>query len=139
MSDNPCVDHALTMSYPCVDHALTMSHPCVDHALTAQAGDVLLIPEGWWHQVASSAASIAVNLWWYSAAHAALSQPHMDAYFLRRCVNTAPQPAPIACTPNQQQQHSSIWCCWLTHAAPCTSLYAYTFPTQVCHNQPDPH
>lgn len=56
------------------------------HAMeaTLHAGDVLLIPEGWWHQVSSSAVSIAVNMWWHSAAHAALSHPHMDAYFLRR-------------------------------------------------------
>ena len=29
-----------------------------------QAGDALLIPEGWWHQVDSQAGTLAVNFWW---------------------------------------------------------------------------
>jgi Cupin-like domain len=29
-------------------------------------GDALFLPEGWWHQVASTAGTIAVNFWWGS-------------------------------------------------------------------------
>jgi hypothetical protein len=42
--------------------------PCFQFAraitLTLRAGDVLLLPYGWWHQVQTTGRSLAVNYWW---------------------------------------------------------------------------
>lgn len=52
-----------------------------------QAGDALYIPEGWWHQIDSLAGTIAVNIWWRSAFDRLLGG-HMDAYYLRRALQS---------------------------------------------------
>jgi len=42
--------------------------PCFQFArpltLTLRAGDVLLLPYGWWHQVQTTGRSLAINYWW---------------------------------------------------------------------------
>ncbi|XP_047339761.1 jmjC domain-containing protein C [Impatiens glandulifera] len=53
------------------------SQRCILHA-----GDVLFIPEGWFHQVDSDDLTIAVNFWWRSNTMSALPE-HMDSYYLR--------------------------------------------------------
>eukprot|EP00884_Botryococcus_braunii_P002449 jgi/Botrbrau1/12204/Bobra.0197s0001.2 len=50
-------------------------------------GDVLFIPEGWWHQVETSGVTIAVNFWFdspFSRVMSASSAPHMAPYYARR-------------------------------------------------------
>ena len=54
---------------------------------SVQAGDALYIPEGWWHQIDSVAGTIAVNIWWRSAFDRQLGG-HMDAYYLRRALQS---------------------------------------------------
>ncbi|XP_042377369.1 bifunctional peptidase and (3S)-lysyl hydroxylase JMJD7-like isoform X2 [Zingiber officinale] len=49
-------------------------------------GDVLFIPEGWFHQVDSDDLTIAVNFWWKSDMMSNMVE-HMDAYYLRRILN----------------------------------------------------
>ncbi|TKW17052.1 hypothetical protein SEVIR_5G340500v4 [Setaria viridis] len=49
-------------------------------------GDVLFIPEGWYHQVDSDDLTIAVNFWWKSRIMTQMLE-HMDAYYLRRIVS----------------------------------------------------
>ena len=56
------------------------------HMLTVQAGDVLFIPEGHWHQVRSSGSSIAVNLWFKSAATQSAIAQQRRPYIMRRLV-----------------------------------------------------
>ncbi|KAL6845470.1 hypothetical protein ACP4OV_024965 [Aristida adscensionis] len=46
-------------------------------------GDVIFIPEGWYHQVDSGDLTIAVNFWWKSIIMTQMLE-HMDAYYLRR-------------------------------------------------------
>ena len=52
-----------------------------------QAGDALVIPEGWWHSVKSQPGTIAVNFWWERPATAG-SLP--KAYLLRRTLQARP-------------------------------------------------
>lgn len=54
---------------------------------SVQAGDALFLPEGWWHQIDSTGITIAVNFWWPSEFEALLGG-HMDAYYLRRIVQS---------------------------------------------------
>ncbi|KAG2592050.1 hypothetical protein PVAP13_5NG523500 [Panicum virgatum] len=49
-------------------------------------GDVLFIPEGWYHQVDSDDLTIAINFWWKSRIMTQMSE-HMDAYYLRRILS----------------------------------------------------
>lgn len=46
------------------------------------AGDALLIPEGYWHQVESTAGTIAINFWWQSSFEKSLEQ--LNLYHFRR-------------------------------------------------------
>jgi len=41
----------------------------VTTTITVSAGDVLFIPEGWWHHVTSSKCTVAVNYWFHSPLH----------------------------------------------------------------------
>jgi len=50
-------------------------------------GDVLFIPEGWYHQVDSDDLTIAINFWWKSRIMTQMSE-HMDAYYLRRILSS---------------------------------------------------
>ena len=56
------------------------------HLFPLQAGDVLFIPEGHWHQVRSSGSSIAVNLWFESAATQSAIAQQRRPYIMRRLV-----------------------------------------------------
>ncbi|XP_057964131.1 lysine-specific demethylase JMJ31 isoform X2 [Malania oleifera] len=64
-------------------------HPRAEHSMDncqkviLYAGDALLIPEGWFHQVDSSDLTVAVNFWWPSNMMSSMLE-HMDAYYLRR-------------------------------------------------------
>jgi len=50
-------------------------------------GDVLCIPEGWWHHVSSSANTVAINVWWESTCGRMLaSSAGVASHTLRRCV-----------------------------------------------------
>ncbi|EES01546.2 hypothetical protein SORBI_3003G312500 [Sorghum bicolor] len=49
-------------------------------------GDVVFIPEGWYHQVDSDDLTIAVNFWWKSRIMTQMLE-HMDAYYLRRILS----------------------------------------------------
>ncbi|CAO2194860.1 unnamed protein product [Urochloa humidicola] len=49
-------------------------------------GDVLFIPEGWYHQVDSDDFTIAINFWWKSRIMTQMLE-HMDAYYLRRILS----------------------------------------------------
>ena len=63
---------------------------CVNRLVTAcvcQAGDALLIPEGWWHQVDSDPATLAVNFWWASKPGCPLLP---SPYQLRRTLQVQP-------------------------------------------------
>ena len=51
----------------------------------------MYIPEGWWHQIDSLAGTIAVNIWWRSAFDRQLGG-HMDAYYLRRALQSLAEP-----------------------------------------------
>lgn len=51
--------------------------------ISLDPGNVLFIPEGWWHQVESSAGTMAVNFWWESAVEARFGGVY-DGYYLRR-------------------------------------------------------
>mmetsp|Transcript_39812 Transcript_39812/g.94556 ORF Transcript_39812/g.94556 Transcript_39812/m.94556 type:complete len:396 (-) Transcript_39812:178-1365(-) len=59
-------------------------------ALSAELepGDALFIPEGWWHQVSSAKATIAVNFWWQSRAAAAIGG-ECNGFFLREALAAA--------------------------------------------------
>lgn len=46
-------------------------------------GDVLFIPEGWWHHVKSTECTIAVNFWFKSTIRTLMEQDHMLPYLLR--------------------------------------------------------
>lgn len=67
-------------------------HPRAKHSLDISqktfllAGDVLFIPEGWFHQVDSSDLTIAVNFWWQSYMMSNMME-HMDAYYMRCILN----------------------------------------------------
>lgn len=50
-------------------------------------GDVLFIPEGWYHQVDSDDVTIAINFWWKSRIMTQMLE-HMDAYYLRRILSS---------------------------------------------------
>lgn len=50
-------------------------------------GDVLFIPEGWWHQVDSDSRTMAVNFWWTSNFSENLGR-HTDAYYTRRLLGS---------------------------------------------------
>ncbi|KAJ3696117.1 hypothetical protein LUZ60_001494 [Juncus effusus] len=54
--------------------------------VTLNPGDILFIPEGWYHQVDSEDLTIGVNFWWESKITFDML-PHMDAYYLRRILN----------------------------------------------------
>ncbi|GJP30997.1 hypothetical protein CLOM_g7579 [Closterium sp. NIES-68] len=51
--------------------------------VTLRAGDVLFLPEGWYHQVSSAPATIAINFWWPSLVCLSFGS-HMDLYYARR-------------------------------------------------------
>ena len=46
--------------------------------LVARPGDAVYIPRGWWHEVASAANTVAVNLWYRSAEDDALDRLEAD-------------------------------------------------------------
>jgi hypothetical protein len=54
-----------------------------------QAGDVLFIPEGYWHQVDSSADTIAVNFWFESEVSRRLLDPALSDFYLTRLLQNA--------------------------------------------------
>lgn len=54
-----------------------------------KAGDALFIPEGYWHYTCSSGESVAVNIWWESAALQTLLNPEYLPYFLRQGLRSA--------------------------------------------------
>ncbi|KAK4799454.1 hypothetical protein SAY86_024819 [Trapa natans] len=64
--------------YPRAKNMMEYSQTVMLHA-----GDVLFIPEGWFHQVDSAELTIAVNFWWQSEIILSMVE-HMDAYYLRR-------------------------------------------------------
>lgn len=47
------------------------------------AGDALVIPEGWWHQVDSDEFTIAVNYWWDGVREQLVSDQRMVPYYAR--------------------------------------------------------
>ncbi len=55
------------VNFLCPDVAPGSAHPlyagAVSQVVTLRAGDALFLPEGWWHQVDSDGATIAVNYW----------------------------------------------------------------------------
>ena len=80
--------HTASCTVPHPPEPLLSNHPTGPHGL-CQAGDALLIPEGWWHQVDSDPATLAVNFWWASQPAApALPAP----YVLRRTLQVEPLP-----------------------------------------------
>ena len=54
-----------------------------------QAGDVLFIPEGFWHQVDSSAGAIAVNFWFESQTSCRVLDPSLSHFYLTRLLQDA--------------------------------------------------
>lgn len=54
---------------------------------TLRPGDVLFLPEGFWHQVDSVAGTVAVNYWWTTALTEALGG-HSDAYVARSAMES---------------------------------------------------
>ncbi|RLN23834.1 uncharacterized protein C2845_PM07G24600 [Panicum miliaceum] len=54
--------------------------------VTLNCGDVLFIPEGWYHQVDSDDLTIAINFWWKSRIMTQMLE-HMDAYYLCRILS----------------------------------------------------
>jgi ribosomal protein L16 Arg81 hydroxylase len=54
MNDIRQVDPA---QFPCFQHATSLE-------VTLHAGDVLLLPSDWWHQVHTEGHSLAINYWW---------------------------------------------------------------------------
>jgi hypothetical protein len=59
------------------------------HEYTLCPGDVLLIPEGWWHQVQSKEMTFGINIWFPSSLQLYLQQQkHMHTYILRSCVHS---------------------------------------------------
>ncbi|KAI4378566.1 hypothetical protein MLD38_016025 [Melastoma candidum] len=65
-------------AYPRSKHLMTYSQKVI-----LNAGDVLFIPEGWFHQVDSDNLTMAVNFWWQSDLVSSMLE-HMDSYYLRR-------------------------------------------------------
>lgn len=57
------------------------------------AGDAVLIPEGWWHEVQSAEHTIAVNFWMQppAVAASAAAQPHMAPFALRQSAHACMQ------------------------------------------------
>ncbi|KAF4043993.1 Cupin-like domain [Phytophthora infestans] len=47
------------------------------------AGDALVIPEGWWHQVDSDEFTIAVNYWWNGVREQLVANKRMVPYYTR--------------------------------------------------------
>ncbi|KAL4152091.1 hypothetical protein PRNP1_009026 [Phytophthora ramorum] len=47
------------------------------------AGDAVLIPEGWWHQVDSDEFTVAVNYWWNGVRDQLVENPRMAPYYGR--------------------------------------------------------
>ncbi|KAK1948189.1 JmjC domain-containing protein 5 [Phytophthora citrophthora] len=47
------------------------------------AGDALVIPEGWWHQVDSDEFTIAINYWWDGMREQLVSDKRMVPYYAR--------------------------------------------------------
>ncbi|KAF1335377.1 Clavaminate synthase-like protein, partial [Globisporangium splendens] len=62
-------------------------HPHFANATSQQyivnAGDALVIPEGWWHQVDSDAYTIAVNFWFDGVRQQLTQVPAMTPYYSR--------------------------------------------------------
>jgi hypothetical protein len=56
-----------------------------DYIITVEMGpgDVLFIPDGWWHEVSSEKCSMALNFWFHSPLFHFLSAPHMLPHILR--------------------------------------------------------
>eukprot|EP00736_Rhodelphis_marinus_P004336 Rmarinus@m.29373 len=50
----------------------------------AHPGDMVFIPEGWYHQVTSEARTLAVNIWWNGPGNVMASHTQMLPYYLRR-------------------------------------------------------
>ena len=53
-----------------------------------QAGDVLFIPEGYWHQISSAGGTIAVNLWFESQISGAMLDSNMSDFYLTRLLQS---------------------------------------------------
>uniref|UniRef100_A0A7N2KK64 JmjC domain-containing protein n=1 Tax=Quercus lobata TaxID=97700 RepID=A0A7N2KK64_QUELO len=70
-------------TYPRAKCAMEHSQKVVLHA-----GDVLFIPEGWFHQVDSDDMTIAINFWWRSNMMSFMEE-HMDAYYLHKILKSA--------------------------------------------------
>ncbi|TMW60611.1 hypothetical protein Poli38472_000653 [Pythium oligandrum] len=60
--------------------AFANAHPQV---FKLEAGDALYIPEGWWHQVDTSAYCIAINYWFDGLRAELVQDPHMTTYYAR--------------------------------------------------------
>lgn len=75
-----CEVQALVQSYPLTN----ASEKGSIYNVALQEGDVIFIPEGWWHAVTSNPFTLAVNYWFYSPLHRLMqSQPYMIPYILR--------------------------------------------------------
>ncbi|KAL6614411.1 hypothetical protein ACP70R_036681 [Stipagrostis hirtigluma subsp. patula] len=70
--------------YSCYTRARYMKE--YSERVVLNCGDVLFIPEGWYHQVDSVDLTIAVNFWWKSGIMTQMLE-HMDAYYLRRILS----------------------------------------------------
>ena len=72
--------------------------PCVA-PVELRKGDALFIPEGWWHQVDSSAGCVAVNIW-LEGVRPALCDERVEPYYARlllaRCARRARERAAAA-------------------------------------------
>ncbi|KAE9347235.1 hypothetical protein PR003_g7033 [Phytophthora rubi] len=53
------------------------------HRFEVTAGDAIVIPEGWWHQVESDAFTIAVNYWWDGEREKLVADKRMVPYYAR--------------------------------------------------------
>ena len=56
--------------------------------LFVQAGDVLFIPEGYWHQVDSGGGTIAVNIWFESVVSTMVLESDMSEFYLTRLLQS---------------------------------------------------
>ena len=72
------------------------------YTITLNAGDVLFIPQGWWHQVHSSPCSMALNFWFDitipKLAPSCVSTVHMLPFKLRQMVHDLSASTPLLST-----------------------------------------
>ncbi|WVZ68640.1 LOW QUALITY PROTEIN: hypothetical protein U9M48_017559 [Paspalum notatum var. saurae] len=68
------------------NHARARHMKEYSESVILNCGDVLFIPEGWYHQVDSDDLTIAVNFWWKSRLMTQMLE-HMDAYYIRRVLS----------------------------------------------------